>query len=100
MGFRPGGVGAPSVRNPMSLRDVLAVGHEEAVVSRTRIVAVPVRYRLTERGIAAVSMFVLVLVCIASVAAVARFVSVTSAPSVGVERAVVSAPVLPSPLET
>lgn len=100
VGSRPGGVGAPRVRNPMPLRDALAVGHEGVGVARTNIVAAPVRYRLTERGIAAVSMFVLVLVCIASVAAVARFVSVTSEPSVGAERPVVSAPVVPGPVET
>lgn len=96
---RSGGVTAPSVRNPLPLRAALALGSTEAAVPRTRIVAAPVRYRLTDRGIAAVAALVLVLICVASVTAVVRFVSVTTAADAGVgSGASISAPQVPGPV--
>ncbi len=90
------GVDAPSVRNPLPLRAALAIGDTEVMVPRTRIVAAPVGYRLTDRGIAVVAALVLVLICVASVTAAARFFSVTAEGGASVGSGVsISAPLVP-----
>lgn len=75
---RRGGVSAPSVVNPLPLREALAIGNTDVAVPRTRLVVAPVGYRLTDRGIAVITTLLIALVCVASLTAAVRFVSVTA----------------------
>lgn len=72
------GAPSPSVRHPMPLEAALSIGAAETSSPRTQIVVAPIRYRLTERGLAVVAAVVLIVVCIASFTAAARFVTLTA----------------------